>query len=120
MDFEIKKSSIHGRGVFAMQMIHQGETLEVCHLLLLNEKETKFLDETKLYDYYFLWDHGSALALGNGSFYNHSYNPNAKYERDFSTTTLKFIALKTIQKGEEITVNYNGDPTSQEKVWFET
>ena len=32
---------------------------------------------------------------------------------------INFVALKDIKPEEEILVNYNGDPTNQEKVWFE-
>ena len=59
------------------------------------------------------------IALGYGSMYNHSYEPNAKYKRNFSNQTITFVAIKPIKKREEITVNYNGDPINQEKVWFE-
>ena len=64
-------------------------------------------------------ENGSAISLGYGSIYNHSYEPNAKYEKDFLNNMLIFRAIKIINKGEEIVVNYNGDPNNKEKVWFE-
>lgn len=51
--------------------------------------------------------------------YNHSYNPSAQYIKDFKNNLIRFVAIKDIEEGEEIFVNYNGDPLNQEKVWFE-
>ena len=59
-----------------------------------------------------------ALALGYGSLYNHSYKPNARYD-DVGPQTKEFTALRDIQPGEEITVNYNAEPKSRSAVWFE-
>lgn len=52
-----------------------------------------------------------AIALGFGSIYSHSYEPNATYKKRFKNKTIDFIAIKDIKKGGEITVNYNyGNP----------
>ena len=59
-----------------------------------------------------------AIVLGYGSLYNHSYAPNARYYTTFDTRTLDIVALKDIPIGEEITVNYNGEPEDQSAVWF--
>lgn len=115
----IRSSPLHGIGVFAATNISQGELVEVCPIILLNEVDTKSIDTTKLYNYYFSWDKGSAIALGYGSLYNHSYTPNISYEKDYSSRTIRFIALRDIAIDEELCSNYNGTPESQEKVWFE-
>ena len=52
-----------------------------------------------------------ALALGHGSLYNHSFRPNARYD-DVGPQTKEFTAMRDIAPGQEITVNYNGEPTS--------
>ena len=59
-----------------------------------------------------------AIALGFGSLYNHSYTPNACYE-DVSGHMKNYIAIRDIQAGEEVTINYNGDANSTEPVWFD-
>jgi hypothetical protein len=70
-------------------------------------------------DYCFAWGRGTvALALGYGSLYNHSYKPNARYD-DVWPQTKEFTALRDIAPGEEITVNYNGDPEDRSPVWFD-
>jgi SET domain-containing protein len=69
-------------------------------------------------NYVFVWeDNKFAVALGYGSLYNHSYEPNAKYIR--KKDKILFQAIKDIKSGEEITINYNGNPKSQDKVWFD-
>ena len=66
--------------------------------------------------YVFEWGEGKvALALGFGSLYNHSYRPNARYN-DVGPQAKAFQALRDIAVGEEITVNYNGEPARRRKV----
>lgn len=117
----IKKSKISGLGVFANRDIMPGENIEKCRVILLPQKDIKYIDKTNLYNYYFSWKFCNqiAIALGNGSIYNHSYKPNAKYQKDIKNNIIMFEAVKIIKKGEEIFVNYNGKPTSQKKVWFD-
>lgn len=77
------------------------------------------LRSSQLADYAFTWSRARvAIALGYGSLYNHSYTPNAQY-RDIGRHAKEFIALRDIVAGEEITVNYNGDPQDRTPVDFE-
>lgn len=116
----IAQSNISGNGVFTWERIFTWALIESCRVIILSILEQKYIDKTKLYDYYFLWgDDSIALALWNGSIYNHSYQPNAEYKRSAETDTLDFYAIKDIQPWQEITVNYNGRPDCQEPVWFE-
>lgn len=120
MEAIIKQSNIHGLGVFTTGCILKNDIIEVCQIIKLDEKDTKIIDKTNLYNYYFSWEeNGSAICLGNGSLYNHSYEPNAVYIKDYKTNTITFIAIKFIGSFEEITVNYNGNPNIKEKVWFD-
>ncbi|MDD5417616.1 MAG: SET domain-containing protein [Candidatus Nanoarchaeia archaeon] len=119
MKIEVKESKLHGRGIFATQDINEDEIIEDCPLIICNTADEEHFDKTALKDYYFDWEEGKtiAIALGYGSLYNHSYNPNAKFSEN-SQNTLIILAIKPIKKGEEITVNYNGH-NSDEKVWFD-
>lgn len=66
--------------------------------------------------YVFGWGEGStALALGYGSLYNHSYAPNA--ETLETPDELVITALRDIAAGDEIFINYMG--TAQDGVWFD-
>jgi SET domain-containing protein len=110
-----------GRGVFATTNIRGGKLIESCEVIVIPAAERKVLDSTILYDYYFEWgseDSAAAIALGNGSLYNHSYSPNAQYVRYLDAQRIDFVALCDIVSGEEITVNYNGEPLDSRPIWF--
>ncbi len=57
--------------------------------------------------------------MGYGSLYNHSYTPNAVYQVNDQEMIIQFNALRNIQVGEEITINYNRNPGDRSPVWFE-
>lgn len=115
------KSTRFGRGVFASVRYKKADVIETCPVIVLNKMERLRIDGTKLFNYYFSWgkkDDQAAIALGFGSLYNHSYAPNAKYVKKLNKNEIHFIALKTIEVGDEILVNYNGDPENNEQLWF--
>ena len=115
-------SDIDDRGVFSTQPIPEGSIIEVCAVIVIDRDEMEYLKKTELYNYYFDWDEeerSGAIALGYGSLYNHAYLPNAEYILDKKFNRLEFYAIRDIEAGEEITINYNGDPSNQEKVWFD-
>ena len=119
----IAESSLGGRGVFSAVPIAEGSLIEICPVIVLDEDGRDHLDQTELFNYYFLWgekEEGCAIVLGYGSLYNHSFKPNAKYLADFENKNFQFVTVKDIDAGEEITVNYNGDPKIQKKLWFNT
>lgn len=119
----IAESSLGGRGVFTAAPITEGSLIEICPVIVLSGADRKHLDQTELYNYYFLWgekEEACAIALGYGSLYNHSFPSNARYLADFAAENLHFVTVRDIESGEEITVNYNGDPAIQKKVWFTT
>lgn len=120
MKIECRKSQIHGNGIFAVKNIEKNEIIEECPIIILNSDDTIKIDPTNLYNYYFSWENNwSAIALGYGSIYNHSYEPNAVYEKDFINNKIIFRALKNLYTWEEILVNYNWNPNKKEKVWFD-
>ncbi len=119
----IASSNIDERGVFSSESIPKGSVIEICAVIIIPKEEMEDLKKTALYNYYFDWDeeeHNGAIALGYGSLYNHAYQPNAEYVLDYNMNTITFYAYKNIEVGEEITINYNGDPANQAKVWFDS
>jgi len=114
--------SLHGRGVFCGVDLKAGEVIEICPVLIVPENETELLDETVLYNYVFIWgddDQKGAIVFGYGSMYNHAYEPNAEYKANYEDDTFTVYALKDIAAGEEIYINYNGDPSNKKLVWFD-
>jgi len=119
----VAHSELHGRGVFTGASISVGSIIEICPMLYLPEKDVKPLQGTIIHDYYFEWGQdlkAAALALGYGSIYNHSFTSNATYQVDMEANLLYIHALRDIVAGEEITINYNGDPADASPLWFET
>ncbi|HII00125.1 TPA: SET domain-containing protein-lysine N-methyltransferase [Methanosarcinaceae archaeon] len=118
----VKDAPGKGKGVFAQKYFEKDEIIETCHVIVLPPEEVDILEHTKLFNYYFAWGSDSkeaAIALGYGSLYNHSYTPNAKYEKDLTNGLLKYVCIRDIQQNEEITINYNCDPEDKTPVWFD-
>jgi uncharacterized protein len=117
----VDQSPLGGRGVFAAEPIKEGEMIEICPVLVMNTGDMALLDKTFLYDYYFLWGESGedcAVALGFGSLYNHFCPSNADYDMDFDNKNIEFIAVRDIAMGDEITINYHGDPIDPSPTWF--
>ncbi len=111
-----------GRGVVAGCDIAAGETIELAPVIPVGTAEVAALCATVLDHYVYDWFPGStglAVALGCGSLYNHSYEPNAFYKKDFVKNVLEYVALTDIVAGTEILINYNGDPTDRTPLWFD-
>jgi uncharacterized protein len=109
----------YGRGVFATRDIRKGDFIEEAAVIVISKTEWKHMRGSILSNYVFRWGEDKALALGFGSIYNHSYTPNARYFTNIKNQSIDFYARKDIQAGEEITVNYNGDPANLSPLWFE-
>jgi hypothetical protein len=117
--FEIKKTSQKGRGVFACQSFLPGDTIETVPIILIPKEQYSHIEKTIFFHYVFGWKGDDfALALGHGSLYNHSYIPNAIYRKLEDEDMIEFVAWRPIQAGEEILINYNGDPLSKDPLWF--
>jgi SET domain-containing protein len=116
----VKRIKGKGRGVFAARPIARGSLIEKVPLLLVPIKEVVGgLDNPGLVMFFFMRDRKHlAVCLGYGSLYNHSYTPNARYD-DGPGLTMLFTAIRDIAPGEEICINYNGDPRDRSAVGFE-
>lgn len=99
----VKKSNIHGYGVFAGKAIKKGELIEDCYTIV-----TKVEDDI-LGDYFFYVRGKNAVLTGYGWLYNHSDDPNAYYVYYPKKRLMVFKAERAIKKGEEIYVSYGDD-----------
>jgi uncharacterized protein len=110
-----------GRAMFACRKFLKGELIERAPVIPINQRQWPSAEKTILSDYAFDWgerDEHAAIALGYVSIYNHSYEPNAQLEELLDELMMEVVAIRDIQPGEEITINYNGDPESQDPLWF--
>ncbi len=119
----VTTSKVHDRGVFTSADIAKGTLLEVCPVIIIPELEVDIIHSTILHDYYYYWgeeEKEAVIVLGFGSIYNHSYSPNVEAIPDYENKNFDYYALRDIQAGEEIFVNYNGDDSNaKDPLWFE-
>ena len=119
IDFVEKK----GKAVFTDDDIPSDVIIEVSPVIVMKKADRTHLDKTLLHDYIFEWGEQKdkcCMALGLIPIYNHSYYSNCEYFMDFEDETIFVKTVRAIQKGEELTINYNGNWNDQAKVWFET
>jgi SET domain-containing protein len=111
-----------GNGVFTSQRIKAKTIIEVSPVIVMEHAERLLLDKTLLHDYIFEWgekEKQCCMAMGYVPIYNHSYNSNCEYEMDFEKQLISIVAVKDIQAGEELFINYNGTYNNRKKVWFD-
>ena len=111
-----------GKAVFTNIEIEAGVVVEISPVIVMNGNDRVHLDKTLLHDYIFEWGEKKdkcCMALGFIPIYNHSYTSNCEYFMDFEEEIIFVKTVRTIKKGEELTINYNGDWNDTTKVWFE-
>lgn len=111
-----------GRAVFTAENIAGGTVIEIAPVIVMSNDDRKQLDKTLLHDYIFEWGKKRdkcAMALGLVPIYNHSYKSNCEYFMDFEDDTIIIKTVKAIKKGDELTINYNGDWNDGKRVWFD-
>lgn len=118
----VEKTLAKGRGIFAGEKIPSNTVIEYSPVIVMSSEERIHLDKTLLHDYIFEWGTDKkrcCLALGLISIYNHSYESNCEYFMDFETEMIQIKTVRDVKKGEELTINYNGDWNDDKKVWFD-
>jgi SET domain-containing protein len=118
----IKPTADKGRGVFARRKIKRDEMIERSPVIVVPRTQWPTIEHTILSNYVFDWgedEQDAAVALGYVSIYNHSYAPNAALTECLDEKVIEVSALRDIAAGEEIFVNYNGEPDDKEELWFD-
>lgn len=117
---EVKRARGKGRGVFARKGISCGTVIERVPVVTFDVQEIfNPVRRSKLAEYVYKWGDGVvAIALGYGSLYNHSYDPNAAFHSEGPFTQV-FKAIRDIEAGEEITVNYTGNVRENSRLSFD-
>ena len=103
----VKDSQIHGHGVFALVPIAEGETIERCTYLVIDDDDLQ--EANRLNDYLFNSPGAEGdylLMMGHGMLYNHSEKANASWEIDDDNRFVRFYATKDVAAGDEILHDY--------------
>ena len=93
-----------GRGVFATRTFAEGEVVEVCPTVEISEGGGDLAD----YLFESTNDGMFLVVLGFGMLYNHSAEPNLDYYQEHASA-LEFVALRRIERGEELTISYGDE-----------
>ena len=111
-----------GRGIFTSVNLKIGTVVEIAPVIVMESFDRQWLDKTLLHDYIFEWGGKKkqcCMALGWVPLYNHSYRSNCEYEMDYKEQLINIITVRSIKKGEELFINYNGDWNNSKKLWFD-
>ena len=101
--------------MFARRRFYPGEVVECCPVLSVPARDRALLERTRLRGYVYQRRRGAgAIALGLGSLYNHSGDPNAACELDLDDECLFVTARRAIDAGDEITISYG----EESDLWF--
>ncbi len=110
-----------GRGIVAGRPFAEGEVIERAPVLVIPAADWQQVQDTVVSRYCFSWGKelkDAALALGRCSLFNHSYRANAYAQPYVKERVMAFLAFRDIAEGEEITINYNGEPDAEGEVGF--
>lgn len=108
--------TVKGRGVYATRGYREDDLVECSPVIVLNTEPTE-----EVMRYTFNWKNEQALALGQGTLFNHHNPSNLRYVQNYETREIRFYAYHDIREGEELTINYNseGEPTWPDNNWFD-
>jgi len=118
----VDKTDSMGRGVYTAETIAPDTVVEVSPVIVMSADDRTHLDKTALHDYIFEWGtlkDKCCMALGLVPIYNHSYSSNCEYFMNYDEDVILVKTVRLIEKGEELTINYNGDWDDKSKIWFE-
>lgn len=115
----IDKTATMGRGVFTSEAIPAGTLIEIAPVIVMEAADRPHLDKTLLHDYIFEWGKEKCcMALGYVPMYNHSYTSNCDYLMDYDEDVIFIKTVADIEKGGELTINYNGEWNDTTEIWF--
>jgi uncharacterized protein len=111
--FEVRRSRIQGRGVFATRKIAEGTRLIEYRGEIIDEDEADrrypWTDDRQHHTFLFRLDDGSVIDAahrGNAAKYiNHSCDPNCEAVEEDGHVFID--AIRDIRKGEELAYDYN-------------
>lgn len=110
---EVKEFTTMGRGVITTKLIKKSCLFYIADLIELSRKDSETVDKTMLKNYvYDLGKGQSGLALGFGSLFNHSNNPNVNYfiVKENKRRVIVYQAIRNIKAGEQLFIDYGYQP----------
>jgi SET domain-containing protein len=100
-DVLVRKSKIHGKGIFAGKNFKKGEVVLRWRPKILKKSDIKKLPVAQKHYIYCVSENKYFLMQSPEKYVNHSCDANTKVKNHSD------VAIKNIRKGEEITSNYS-------------
>ncbi len=105
---EVKDSSVHGKGIFALKEIPEEKLITIIRGEVIDGFECERREEEEN-NVYIFWNGDECYIDTNKTstikYINHDCDPNC-YVDDGDETSLNLISLKGIKEGEELTIDY--------------
>jgi len=106
-NIEIRKSIVHGWGVFTTSDIPKDTLLEECHGLFLSKEEFKKCDNIPgIVCNSFNIKERIMIPYGYGAIYNSRKDNTVAIKFNIDNQILSFITIKNIKANEELFLNY--------------
>lgn len=107
---EVRNSGIHGYGLFASEEIAPQELLFIISGEVIDSREAvrREEEEQNVYIFYNGNSYIDTVRTDKIKYINHSCEPNCEVQ-DGDEASLKLVSVKSIQKGDEITIDYGYD-----------
>ncbi|MEJ6021444.1 SET domain-containing protein [Ramlibacter sp. PS4R-6] len=112
---QVRRSGVHGKGVFALQDIAEGETLieYVGEIITWKQADKRAPSDPndENHTFFFSIDDGKRVIDANvggnaARWINHSCDPNCESDEDDETHRVFIKALRNIKAGEELNYDY--------------
>ena len=107
-DIFIARSDVHRWGVFTDSDLDEGSVIEEAPYCEFKDKEVK--RSKVLIRYCYGSDNSDTkdcvFGFGFAPLYNHSSEPNVKYELDVVNQCMRHYAIRDIEEGEELLIDY--------------
>jgi hypothetical protein len=119
---EVRRSPIHGRGVFSTRRVTERSLLSTCPAFLVDNATRLAIHGSPLAGMFIDWDDEGtgALPLGLVSLVNHDGQPNCEVvlrDDDQLGPAVELWSLGALPAGEELTIDYlAGEPGHE--LWF--
>jgi len=108
---KVKNNKKFGNHIVATKNIKKKMKIGETPIIIFDKRETNLISKTKLKKYVYEYTFGKnqvALAVGEGSFFNHSEDANALFV--IKKNKIIYFAKKDIKKDEQIFINYGYNP----------
>jgi uncharacterized protein len=119
--FMVRNTKSMGRGVFAISPVAMDELIGVFPTVLIDAEQRPGLENTVISQFWFLGERDAALVMGFPELINHSETANVGHKFLPSPTgeMAEFRALRAIQEGEQLFLNYGFDHPEDAARYFQ-